>query len=82
MNSNLIQHETDRALLIKLPKSDFKFWHPKSLCRISGKRGYLLAISYTVDFKFKIFRTGTRNNVLESKELEEDDFLKYFEQGE
>lgn len=57
-NSNLVQKETDRSFLIKLPKSELKFWHPAKLCRTSGKNGYRLSIGYTDDFNFKCFRTG------------------------
>lgn len=57
-NSNLIQHDTGNAVLIKLPKSDLKFWHPKKCVRTSGKNGYRMSISYTDDFEFKCERKG------------------------
>lgn len=57
-NSNLIQHETGKAVLIKVPNSEFKFWHPAKCVRTSGKNGYLLNISYTDSFEFKMFRSG------------------------
>jgi len=57
-NSNLMQAETDRAILIKLPKSELKFWHPSKLVRTSGKSGYRMTIAYTDSFVFKCFRNG------------------------
>lgn len=57
-NSNLIQHETEKATLIKLPKSELMFWHPSKLVKTMGKSNYLMTISFTDDFKFKCFRNG------------------------
>lgn len=57
-NSNLIQVETNKAVLIKLPKSEFVFWHPSKLVRTSGKNGYHMSIGYTDDFTFNIFKQG------------------------
>lgn len=57
-NRNLIQAQTDKAVLIKLPKTDWMFWHPAKCVRLEGKGGYLLKISYTSEFKIKLFRQG------------------------
>lgn len=57
-NSNLVQIKTDKAVLIKLPKSDLTFWHPAKCIRTSGKNGYKFSISYTDSFEFKCFRKG------------------------
>jgi hypothetical protein len=57
-NSNLVQHATERAVLIKIPKSKLKFWHPKKCVRFSGKNSYLMSISYNDDFTFTFFRNG------------------------
>ncbi len=32
LNSNSVQHDTGKALLIKLPKSELCFWHTKRFC--------------------------------------------------
>lgn len=72
-NSNLIQTETAKAVLIKLPKSELKFWHPAKLVRTSGKGGYRMTFSYTDEFVFKCFRTGNgrynRSEHIEDVEL-------------
>lgn len=85
-NSNLIQHETERAVLIKLPKSEFKFWHPSKCCRTSGKSGYRLSISYTDEFTFRVFRNGkgqwNKGTVLEKKELTVKQFESCFNVGQ
>jgi hypothetical protein len=57
-NSNLIQTQTEKATLIKLPKSELMFWHPTKLIRTTGKKNYLMTISFTEDFSFKCFRNG------------------------
>jgi len=57
-NSNLIETKTEKAVLIKLPKSKLMFWHPAKCVRTSGKNGYLMTISFTEEFKFKCFRNG------------------------
>lgn len=81
-NSNLIQAKTDKALLIKLPKQKFKFWHPIKLCRLSGKSDFELTISFTSDFVFKLFRNGegktTWNKVIEEKELTAEQLINQF----
>ena len=49
LNSNSIQHETDKAVLIKVPGEELKFWHPKKMTRTSGKKGYLLSVWFPND---------------------------------
>jgi len=81
-NSNLIQHVTDKAVLIKLPKSDFQFWHPSKCCRQSGKGNYKLTISYTDTFSFNIFKPGkgkwNKRDKIEEKTLTAAEFESYF----
>ena len=83
VNANLIQRRTERAVLIKLPKSEFRFWHPGKLVRQTGKNGYYMTISYTDDFEFNIFRTGNgkynANEKIEERRLTGAEFEKYFE---
>lgn len=57
-NSNLIQHSTDKSVLIKVPGSKLKFWHPSKLVKVSGKNGYKLSIGITPEFNVKLFRNG------------------------
>lgn len=81
-NSNLIQTEIDNAYLIKLPKSELKFWHPKKLVRISGKNGYRMSISFTDSFEFKVFRNGNGKHnfkeIIEQKILTPAEFEIYY----
>lgn len=77
-NSNLIEAESATSYLVKLPKTDFKFWHSKKLIRLSGKGNYRMDIRYPEDFIFKCKRYGTKNNVLEEKELSPAEFEKHF----
>ena len=71
-NANLIQHETDKAVLIKIPKSELMFWHPQKLIKTAGKNNYLLLLSFTKDWKFKAFRNG-RGKANFNKKIEERD---------
>lgn len=81
-NSNLIQTSTENAVLIKLPKSDHQFWHPKKCVRTSGKNGYRLSISFTDSFVFKCFKNGQGKHnfkeVISSFELSAAEFQGYF----
>lgn len=78
-NSNLIQADTGKALLIKLPKSEFTFWHPSKLCRLSGKNNYRLSFGYTDEFKFKCFRKSRKTgNILEDIELNSQEIENIF----
>lgn len=81
-NSNLIQSNTEKAVLIKLPHSEYKFWHPSKCVRLSGKNGYRMSISYTDEFKFKCFKNGkgkyNRFDKIAEKELSAEEFEKYF----
>lgn len=82
INANLIKYSTDKAVLIKLPKTDFCFWHPKKLVRESSKgKGYWLDISFTNDFIFKCERKSEKTRqVLDSKEYSANDILDFFNQ--
>lgn len=77
-NSNLIQAETAKAYLIKLPKSELMFWHPAKLVKLSGKNNYRMSISYTNEFKFKCFRKGKSGSILEERELDPEQLEKFF----
>ena len=69
--------------MIKLPKSDFKFWHPAKLVRFSGKGNYRMEIAYTDDFEFKCFKTGNgRHNFkdkIEEISMDAADIEEYFD---
>jgi hypothetical protein len=80
-NSNLIRARTERAVLIKLPKSELTFWHPRKLVRTSGKSDYRMTIAFTEEFEFKCFREGTgfKRQILEERVLTVEQFKKYFE---
>ncbi len=62
IQSNCIEHETYSALLINMPKTSyykgFSFWHPKKCCKSIGKNGYLVQISFTDEFEFKLRKYG------------------------
>lgn len=81
-NSNLIQTQTATAVLIKLPKSEYMFWHPKKCVRISGKNGYRMSIGYTPTWNFKIFRNGkgktTSFTKIDEREITAEQFESYF----
>lgn len=80
-NSNLIQAETDRAVLIKLPKTELCFWHPSKLVKYSGKKGYKITISYTDGWKFIAKRTSQKTKaILEEREIPAEKFPSYFGQ--
>jgi len=58
-NANLIQHDTDRALLIKLPKSRHQFWHPKACVRmVRGSGDSMMSVGIADDMKITTFVPG------------------------
>ncbi|WP_064615498.1 hypothetical protein [Streptobacillus moniliformis] len=61
-NAQNIERETNSAVLIKIPNnseySGYKFWHPAKLVRSEGGRGYHMSLSFTKQFKFKLFKNG------------------------
>lgn len=82
-NSNLIQYETEKAFLIKLPKSKMKFWHPRKLVRFEGKNNYLMSIGITPDFDVRIFRNGegryNQQEVIEEENISGTELIERFE---
>lgn len=72
-NSNLIQNQTEKAVLIKLPKSELMFWHPIKCVRTAGKSNYLMTISFTDSFKFNCFRNG-KGKTTSFKKIEEVEY--------
>lgn len=77
--SNLIQAETGKAYLIKIPKQDWMFWHPAKLVRFEGKSDYLFIFSYTDEFKFKLFIKNKKCETIREKELSPSEIEALFE---
>lgn len=82
-NSNLVQTDTGRAVLIKVPGTDYVFWHPDKLVRQGGKGGYRMSIGYTDEFKFKLFKPGkgkyNQSDKFDEHEIDASEMEKYFE---
>ena len=81
-NSNLILWETDKAYLVKLPKTDYQFWVSKKLCKIYGKSGYMVRMFVPENFEVKIQKTGkskfNKFDIIDEKILNYKEFIKYF----
>ena len=80
LNSNLVQTETERAVLIKLPKEEFKFWHPKKCVRNAG--GGMISIGIADDMTIKCFRNGNGKynfkEVIAEKSYTADEFIAQY----
>lgn len=78
-NTNLILWETERAFLLKLPKTKFKFWISKKLVRV-----YENQITFLIpdNFEVKVFKNGegkwNSREIIEEKILNRIEFLEHF----
>lgn len=61
LNIQNVIYETEKAILIRIPKTDWDFWHPKKLVR-RGSHSYEIAISYHDGFEFKAKRTSKKTH--------------------
>lgn len=79
-NSQNIEHETAKAVLIKMPNnsewSGYKFWHPSKCVRTLSKgNGYFKTFSYTENWEFTIFKSNkkgerTAEQILTAEDME------------
>ena len=80
--SNSLKGENYNEYLIKLPKSEFMFWHPKELVHFRGKKNYLMIISYEEGKYFHVFRNGkgkyNRDQVIDEMCLTTSMWEQYF----
>ena len=83
---NCVETQTNKAVLINFPKNSkykgYSFWHPMKCCRQVGKNGYLLQISFTEDFEFKIKKYGkgqyNYKDVLDEKTISPNELKEAF----
>lgn len=86
INKNNIEIETSRAVLIKLPNKSayagWMFWHPAKCIR-AGRNSNSIEVSYTEEFRFKIFKNGkgkyNKYEKLEELEIGVEEFEMLFE---
>lgn len=80
INKNLIKRETEKSVLIKLPKTDLFFWHNKKCLQASNGDKNCLHLLFSGDFIFKCFKSekidGAYKNVKEVEYTAEE--LKNF----
>lgn len=79
INENQIETMTERSALIKVPGTDWKFWHPMKCLRSNGNQ---YSLGYTDDFTFRLFKNGNgHHNKFEKvaeKEVGADEIEEYF----
>jgi len=81
INKQNIEHQTDRAVLIKMPNNSsyagFKFWHPSKLVRKGRNKGSI-SIGYNDGFSFKLFKNGNgkynKKEIIDSAEINAKEF--------
>lgn len=84
-NIQNVAHETDRGILIQMPRKSeydgFKFWTSKKLVR-EGRHSYEMLLSVNADMKFKLQKNGGGKNnrfkVIAECELTADELAEAF----
>ena len=68
-NANLIQHQTERAVLIKLPEEKRQFWHPiKCVHFVKGSGNSLIKIGVADDMVIRSHIPSANNQKIEERE--------------
>lgn len=75
-NKQNIEHETVKAVLIKMPNNSewygYKFWHPSKCVRTLSKgNGYFKTFSYTENWEFTIFKSNKKGKEPLNKYLQQ-----------
>lgn len=82
-NAQNIEHETAKAVLIKMPNnsewSGYKFWHPSKCVRTLSKgKGYFQSFSFSDNWEFKIFKTNKRGEKTVEETLSPEEMAEAF----
>lgn len=82
INNNLIDKFTDKACLIKMPKSSsyagYKFWMPSSMVEYGLNKGASKLV-FTDSWRFKLVKTSPRTfKVLGTMEIGAEEFMEEF----
>lgn len=82
-NAQNIEHETAKAVLIKMPNnsewSGYKFWHPSKCVRTLSKgKGYFQSFSFSDNWEFKIFKTNKRGEKTVEEILSPEEMAEAF----
>ena len=75
LNSNSIITQTQKAVLIKLPKKNEAFWHPTRFCSQSGKNDYILDIWFGENFTTDTIKTNTKTKQVAQQNVKLDQIL-------
>lgn len=84
INRNQIEHETERAVLIKMPNkgryAGWTFWWPKKLVKEGPNRAAVTIVYNPMMSEFKVFKSSPKTfKRLGEDTLSADDILEEFE---
>lgn len=80
--STLIECIREKNYLLKVPNSEYYFWHPIYWVELKGHKSQLVHIKYSNDYMFTIFKCDVSPNNFytrkEGKKVNVAEFEKYF----
>lgn len=60
INNSQIEWETEKAMLIKIPKSSYRFWYPKVFIQACNNKKTRYRVALSDEFEYRLFKKGDK----------------------